>query len=865
MQAAYDGEISACRRIIASDPDAAGYVNASGFSSLIWAAYQGHEDVVDLLLPVTPISVLNPAPGLHTAIRAAANKGRLSIVKKLIAAGADVNIPSDGDKTALMGASMFGHADICKLLLEAGADSSLSIANSFGETALDLAKTDRIKDLIQRSATAGNAAANIPPVATQPTIPRAWGKVSPSSAAGDSSDVVNLSDVMREEQVCADAIRAARLEEERLGLQMAAELHDQLQLELCAEAALAEAEAEEWSCQVCTFLNAPLSLVCEMCRSEKPSAHATASEKPAVASTAVAAAASADTEGGDDAEAENPHDSDFALAQALQAQEEEDAWLRQHERQRQLEREQGTSSKVRLAFASSVRPAHFASTTGHIPDCTYDSPAKRYQGVSQNPATTRARARGCEPTKHDALAAAVRNVERMEHSRHDAALYRVSGDINDQMRNKPSSQSAVVLPDKVFSKLKSHYAKQKKKGVAQHGGGSRNSGGRSNRATEDKVLDTGTRLALFRYINTGLLSEVRGAIRTGKEASVFHAVGHHATCGGSVSDSGSAAGGAGTMKYPLGTASPSDVEESGLEVEDRASPASTGDTAIHYACKIFKTSLKDFSNRAEYVEGDHRFRATKFSSQKNARKLCKIWCEKEFKNLVRIHSAGIRCPRPVETTQHILLMRLVPAREGQGNAAKPAPQLRDAVRMMQLSSRRLRSLYRQCAVMMRALYQRCRLIHADLSEFNLLYQRGYDSTRRDRLFLIDVGQSVDFQHPRARFFLRRDVKQVTNFFAKALADRQAGDDQGDRANVLSYCQLYSFIEEKDLAAFREIPDGVSDQSDGGRGEGSGEKDKMKDQLASEALILKKFLTRNPPVTDLTEGGRWQCQVGDGKA
>ena len=47
---------------------------------------------------------------------------------------------------------------------------------------------------------------------------------------------------------------------------------------------------------------------------------------------------------------------------------------------------------------------------------------------------------------------------------------------------------------------------------------------------------------------------------------------------------------------------------------------------------------------------------------------------------------------------------------------RPAPKLKD----VQLSESKARELYLQCIHMMRTLYQDCKLVHADLSEFNLL-------------------------------------------------------------------------------------------------------------------------------------------------
>ena len=60
---------------------------------------------------------------------------------------------------------------------------------------------------------------------------------------------------------------------------------------------------------------------------------------------------------------------------------------------------------------------------------------------------------------------------------------------------------------------------------------------------------------------------------------------------------------------------------------------------------------------------------------------------------------------------------------------------------------------------MRILYQECKLIHADLSEYNMLYWS-------DKIYVIDVSQSVEHDHPHALDFLRRDIGNINDFFKR---------------------------------------------------------------------------------------------------
>ena len=66
--------------------------------------------------------------------------------------------------------------------------------------------------------------------------------------------------------------------------------------------------------------------------------------------------------------------------------------------------------------------------------------------------------------------------------------------------------------------------------------------------------------------------------------------------------------------------------------------------------------------------------------------------------------------------------------------------------------------YDACVQAMRTMYSVCALIHADLSEYNLLWLDG-------RVRVIDMGQSVLRSHPNAPHFAQIDCENVARFFA----------------------------------------------------------------------------------------------------
>ncbi|KAI0964912.1 RIO1 family-domain-containing protein [Xylaria arbuscula] len=241
---------------------------------------------------------------------------------------------------------------------------------------------------------------------------------------------------------------------------------------------------------------------------------------------------------------------------------------------------------------------------------------------------------------------------------------------------------------------------------------------KADRATSEQVLDQRTRMILYQMINRGVVSEVHGAISTGKEANVYGAVAYE-----------------------------SDLSK------------------VQRAVKVYKTAILSFKDRERYITGEHRFKAG--ADKGNNRKMVKLWAEKEFRNLRRIHQSGIACPEPIQLKLHVLVMGFLGDRRGWAY-----PRLRDANIPAEDAEQIWTELYIQLLGIMRRLYQVCKLVHADLSEYNILYH--------DRqLYIIDVSQSVEHDHPRSLEFLRMDIKNTGDFFRKqgvdTLADRVVFD------------------------------------------------------------------------------------------
>lgn len=166
------------------------------------------------------------------------------------------------------------------------------------------------------------------------------------------------------------------------------------------------------------------------------------------------------------------------------------------------------------------------------------------------------------------------------------------------------------------------------------------------------------------------------------------------------------------------------------------------------ALKIYRISTSNFTSMQDYLHGDPRFGNVK--GTKSA--IVSAWTRKEFRNLSRAEEMGVRVPHPIAMKDNILVMDLI------GHGEYIAPQLKD----VDLEPDEAKRIYEKIVEYISVLYNNAGLIHADLSEFNILYDEGEP-------VIIDMGQSVTLDHPMSRKFLERDIANVTHYFLKKYA------------------------------------------------------------------------------------------------
>ncbi|MFB6267179.1 MAG: RIO1 family regulatory kinase/ATPase, partial [Halodesulfurarchaeum sp.] len=205
-------------------------------------------------------------------------------------------------------------------------------------------------------------------------------------------------------------------------------------------------------------------------------------------------------------------------------------------------------------------------------------------------------------------------------------------------------------------------------------------------------------------------------------------------------------------------------------------PISTGKEANVYealgpdeddvAVKVYRINTSNFRQMRDYLEGDPRFEGIRGDKKQ----VVVAWVKKEYANLKRAKAAGVAVPDPIATQRNVLVMEYL------GTETKSAPRLEE------VHLENPETAFEVVREYMRRLY-RAGLIHGDLSEYNLV-------VHEDRIHVIDVGQAVTVHHPNSTDFLRRDCRNVANFFS-----RQGVDTDPD--------SLFEYVTGE------EMPDGAS--------------------------------------------------------
>jgi RIO kinase 1 len=181
------------------------------------------------------------------------------------------------------------------------------------------------------------------------------------------------------------------------------------------------------------------------------------------------------------------------------------------------------------------------------------------------------------------------------------------------------------------------------------------------------------------------------------------------------------------------------------------------------AIKIYRTSTNIFKGLQIYIIGDPRFARIK----RDQRSFVYAWAKKEFKNLSRAYKAKVSIPKPITCVKDVVVMEFI------GKKELPYPLMKDVKLKKPLKT------YKEVLDNLEKLYHDAGLVHADLSEYNMIYT--------PKVYFIDISQAVLLDHGYAEIFLYRDIKNITRYF------------RAQKVDVIEAEELYEKLTEEPLS------------------------------------------------------------------
>ncbi len=118
--------------------------------------------------------------------------------------------------------------------------------------------------------------------------------------------------------------------------------------------------------------------------------------------------------------------------------------------------------------------------------------------------------------------------------------------------------------------------------------------------------------------------------------------------------------------------------------------------------------------------------------------------EGEYEALEKVFKLNLNTPKPISCNRHIVVMEYL-----RGKELAYIKQIDDP-----------EYIFNEIIYQMRIIYQKAKIIHGDLGEFNIVISKEGD------ILIIDWIQCVSSEHPNANSLLHRDIENVCNFFLK---------------------------------------------------------------------------------------------------
>ncbi len=118
--------------------------------------------------------------------------------------------------------------------------------------------------------------------------------------------------------------------------------------------------------------------------------------------------------------------------------------------------------------------------------------------------------------------------------------------------------------------------------------------------------------------------------------------------------------------------------------------------------------------------------------------------EREYKAMKQAYEKGVSVPEPISQNRHVIAMGMIEGAQlsKYKDIGKPEKVLKEILQNL------------------RKTYMKAHLIHADISEYNIILEPD------GHLLIIDWPQAVKTDHANAEELLERDIKNVLTFFSR---------------------------------------------------------------------------------------------------
>jgi RIO kinase 1 len=170
--------------------------------------------------------------------------------------------------------------------------------------------------------------------------------------------------------------------------------------------------------------------------------------------------------------------------------------------------------------------------------------------------------------------------------------------------------------------------------------------------------------------------------------------------------------------------------------------ATTKDNSV-VIIKIYRLENCNFNKMYDYIKLDPRFPGMK----RQRRKIIFSWTQREYRNLLKARDF-IDVPIPMAFSNNIIVMEFI----GNKEKEEVAPQIKDK------KPKKPEDFFKKTIDSVAKLYK-SGLVHGDLSQFNIL---NYN----EKPVFIDFSQATTSDNMEAEDLLKRDLKNICNFFEK---------------------------------------------------------------------------------------------------